>query len=84
MRSVTNSTRLAWLVENNRALLCDCYKCGNHAELDPEPIHDRLGDQYIPDLKRWARCTRCGSRDVSTRPQFPVYGVGLGPAAAYR
>jgi hypothetical protein len=81
---MSNSTRLAWLVENHLSLLCDCNKCWHHAELDPEPILARLGGQYIPDLKQWARCTRCGSRDVSTRPQFPVYGAGFGPATAYR
>ena len=81
---MTNSTRLAWLVENHLALLCDCNKCWHHAELDPEPIHARLGDQYIPDLSRWARCSRCEPKDVSTRSQFPVYGVGPGPEGAYR
>lgn len=41
---MTNSTRLAWLVETHLALLCDCDKCGNHVEVDPAPIPDRLGD----------------------------------------
>jgi hypothetical protein len=81
---MTNSTRLIWLVENDRALLCDCYKCGNHAEVDPKPIYKRLGDQFISDLKRWARCTRCGSKDVSTRPQFLVYVGEFSLARAYR
>ncbi len=53
-----------------------CNGCYHHAVLPIAPLVAKLGHNYaVPAVSNRARCARCGSRDVETRPHWPAMGV---------
>ncbi len=53
-----------------------CNGCYHHAVLPIAPLVAKLGSSYaVPAVRNRARCARCGSRDVETRPHWPAMGV---------
>ncbi len=53
-----------------------CNGCYHHAVLPIAPLVARLGRNHpVPAVKDRARCGRCGSKDVETRPRWPAMGV---------
>ena len=52
--------------------ICEETLCGHSAQVDVRALPD---DVAVPDVARRLRCSRCGSKEVSTRPNWLEYGA---------
>ena len=73
---VCSMIRLSWLETRGLLLWVWCEGCCHNISLEPGPLHSRLGDCEVPKVGRHLRCSQCGGRDVTTRPNWPKSGVG--------
>ncbi len=64
--------RLSGLIAHGIRLWVWCETCCHHTTLDPEPLLERLGDRAVPQVSAVLICSCCGSRDVSSRPDWPT------------
>lgn len=62
------------LKQDKKLLECGCYACQHHSYLDPHqlPFDD---SQSVPEAYRRMKCSKCGSKNVWTRPDARVEGV---------
>ena len=57
------------------AIFCWCHQCGHNAELDSQQLVGRFGGLLpVPELARHIRCSKCGGKQISTRPAWPSWG----------
>ncbi len=57
------------------AIFCWCHQCGHNAELDSQQLVGRFdGLLPVPELARHIRCSKCGGKQISTRPAWPSWG----------
>ncbi len=70
--------RLSWLARRRLKVWVWCEMCSHNVTLDPVALADRLGDRPVPSLARSMICSRCGSREVTTRPDWPTTGMMAG------
>ena len=56
------------LRRDGRLLWCYCLDCQHEAEIDPG-ASGLFDDIPVPEAGRHFKCSRCGSRMVTTRPQ---------------
>lgn len=55
-----------------------CNACHHHAALPTRRLIDRFGTAFpVPEIAQKCRCTRCGSRDVQSRPAWAAEGPGV-------
>jgi len=59
-----------------RAIIVWCEACGHHVDVC---VDDLPGDLPVPGLARRYRCSKCGSRQVSTRPAWHQRPTPRGP-----
>ncbi len=53
-----------------------CNGCYHHAVLPVAFLVAKRGSSFaVPAVRSRARCSRCNSRDVETRPHWPAIGV---------
>ena len=56
-------------------IFCWCNSCGHNAVVASAELAAALGgDCPVPDIGARLRCTRCGGKDVATRPNWPSLG----------
>ncbi|MEK9850803.1 MAG: hypothetical protein VW665_09885 [Candidatus Puniceispirillum sp.] len=68
---------LADMMRDGLSVFCWCNRCGHNAVLDPAPLANNLGDMFpVPELGAHMRCSRCQTRDITTRPAWPSHGGG--------
>jgi hypothetical protein len=61
-----------------RGVLLDCIACGHHAELPLSSLVARFGADYgVRAIALHCRCSRCGSRNVESRPAWPSRAPGV-------
>ena len=73
----TTAATLADMLDEGLSIFCWCNRCGHNAVLDPLPLVDALGRLFpVPELGTRMRCSRCQTRDITTRPAWPAYGGG--------
>ncbi len=65
---------LSDLVADGLSLRVWCESCGHHAPAPPAALIDKRGDLPVPEARRFFRCSQCGQRQVSTRPDWPRRG----------
>jgi hypothetical protein len=66
-----NPVTLADLAREGRLLWCYCLQCGHEREVDPLSLGLDPAEG-IPTVGRRLTCSRCGSREIETRPQLHV------------
>lgn len=64
-----NAVTIGWLIRERLQLGVHCHPCGRFALFDPQalPIAPLVP---VPSLEGRFKCTRCGSRETSARPEF--------------
>jgi hypothetical protein len=72
---MSHPVTLAWLQARRLRLWVWCESCSHSAQLDVAPILRRVGDRPLPRLRRQLYCSRCGSREIFVRPDWPRRGV---------
>ncbi len=56
-------------------VFCWCNRCGHNSELTVQRLAVALGrDHPVPEVGARLRCSRCGGKDVATRPAWPSLG----------
>lgn len=56
-------------------IFCWCNRCAHNTVLPSRPLADRLGAGFpVPEVGARLRCSRCGGKDVATRPAWPSLG----------
>jgi hypothetical protein len=67
-----NPARIHHLIAHGEDVAAFCNKrdCQHYARLPVALFLSNGATETtpVPDLQRWLRCTRCGGRDVQTRP----------------
>ena len=66
---MTGPVTLRDLDRERRLLSCYCEACGHELEVPPLSL-GVPGDVSIPAVAERLRCSRCGGREISTRPQL--------------
>ena len=67
--------RLGSLSEQGIGIFCWCNRCGHNQVMALEALLERLGpDMPVPEIGARMRCSRCQSRDIATRPDWPSTG----------
>ncbi len=67
--------KLGQLLERGLDVLCWCNLCCHNGVVATGQLIARLGpDTPVPEAGRRMRCSRCGGRDVATRPDWPTLG----------
>ena len=64
-----NPVTLADLAREGRLLWCYCLKCGHEREVEPLSLGLDPAEA-VPTVGRRLKCSRCGSREIETRPQL--------------
>lgn len=60
--------RMSGLREKNQVLEVHCNDCSHSVEIDAKTLP--FGDDLpVPEAKRFFKCSRCGSKSITTRPQ---------------
>lgn len=63
---------LADLAKENVGIMCQCNGCRHHASVPIGFVVKLFGRKYpVPMVARRLRCSKCGSRDVTTTPDWP-------------
>jgi hypothetical protein len=62
---------LADLAREGRLLWCYCLQCGHEREVDPLSL-GLAPAEAVPTVGGCLKCSRCGSREIETRPQLHV------------
>lgn len=57
------------LAADGRLLWCYCRACCHEVEVPPLSL-GLPGNVPVPDVARRMRCSKCGSREITTRPQL--------------
>ena len=71
MPDPTGPVTLGDLVREDKLLWVYCRDCGHERDLNPANV-PVPGDTPVPDMGEHMRCSKCGSRKVSTTPeQYP-------------
>jgi hypothetical protein len=65
----TGPVTLDDLHREGRLLWCYCAGCCHEVEVPPLAL-GLPGDLAVPYVARQLKCSRCGGRDISTRPQL--------------
>ena len=65
---------LSWLAMQGLNVWVWCEGCNHQASLDPRALMGRLNDCNIPDLAQYLRCSKCQSRQIFARPDWPRMG----------
>ena len=56
-------------------IFCWCNRCGHNAVIAGPALAAALGAACpVPEIGARLRCTRCGGKDVATRPDWPSLG----------
>ncbi|MGF1456893.1 MAG: hypothetical protein ACFB6R_16110 [Alphaproteobacteria bacterium] len=70
--------RLSWLARRRLGVWVWCETCGHNTSLQPSALAERLGDCPVPDVAGSMICSRCGGREITTRPDWPSSGTMAG------
>ena len=65
----TGPVTLDDLAADGRLLWCFCATCCHEVEVPPLSL-GLPGNVPVPDVARRLRCSRCGSREIETKPQL--------------
>ncbi|OYW54118.1 MAG: hypothetical protein B7Y80_13645 [Hyphomicrobium sp. 32-62-53] len=65
----TGPVTLKDLADEGRLLWCYCGACCHEVEVPPLSL-GLPGNVPVPNVARRLRCSKCGSRKISTRPQL--------------
>lgn len=66
---------LAELAGQEVDVFCWCNGCGHNAVLRSGRLLAALGADFpVPEVGARLRCSRCGTKDVATRPHWPSLG----------
>jgi hypothetical protein len=57
------------LARERRLLWCFCRSCSYEREIEPRTL-GLSDDQAVPTASQRLTCSRCGSKDIETRPQL--------------
>jgi len=69
------ATCLGDLLANSIPIFCWCNRCGHSSSLPPDLLVAEAGPALpVPDIGQHLRCSGCGSKDISTRPEWPTLG----------
>lgn len=72
-RQAYSPATLGELAEARVNLVCWCNRCGHYAITDSALLAGQLGPHFpAPETGTQMRCSSCGSKDVATRPDWPV------------
>ena len=66
-----DAATIAYLIERGLPLQTHCNKCGRARNFDPTTL-PLAPETIVPALEGRFRCTRCGSRETSARPDYSV------------
>ncbi len=69
-----NPVTLSDLTRDNRLMWTYCRDCGRERDLDPSSI-PLPSDYPVPKVGKRMRCTRCGSRQIETKPELYPGGI---------
>jgi hypothetical protein len=64
-----NPVSLGDLARERRLLWCYCLKCGHEREVEPLSLGLDPAEA-VPTVGRRLKCSRCGAREIETRPQL--------------
>ncbi|MEO1249662.1 MAG: hypothetical protein AAFW76_07460, partial [Pseudomonadota bacterium] len=77
--SARPAIRLGELASQGFGVFCWCNRCFHSQVLSLDVLIPRLGpDMAVPDIGARMRCSKCGSRDIATRPDWPSNGPSDG------
>jgi hypothetical protein len=68
------SVVIADLIRAHRLLWVYCSECGRERDLDPATL-PLPGDYPVPDVGKRMKCSACGSRKITTRPELYPGGI---------
>ncbi|MFQ5775811.1 MAG: hypothetical protein ACE5GS_14915 [Kiloniellaceae bacterium] len=70
-----NAATLGEVADQGVDVFCWCNRCGHNAVLAAADLIGDLGGGYpVPEVGARLRCSRCGGKDVATRPAWPSLG----------
>ena len=70
-----HATRLGEIVEAHVDVFCWCNRCGHNAIISSPRLAAELGPAFpVPEIGGKMRCSGCGSKDVTARPDWPSLG----------
>ncbi|MEM1400573.1 MAG: hypothetical protein AAGF58_11865 [Pseudomonadota bacterium] len=70
--SALPAMRLGALLDQKIDVFCWCNRCGHNQVMPTPTLVNLLGpDIAVPEIGARMRCSRCKSRDVATRPNWP-------------
>ena len=71
---MSGSVRIGDLMRDRRLLWVSCNECGRERDADPSTLP--LPDEHpVPDVGKRMKCSACGSRKITTRPEFYPGGI---------
>ncbi|WP_281932169.1 hypothetical protein [Roseibium album] len=75
LRAKTDPVTIAWARARGARIQVHCLRCCKMTVIGLDRFADH---ELIPDLTRHHtfRCTRCGSTNSETRPDYPEFGSG--------
>ena len=65
---------IADLIRGRRLLWVYCGDCGRERDLDPATL-PLPGEYPVPEVGKRMKCTSCGSRKITTRPELYPGGI---------
>jgi hypothetical protein len=66
---------LAELAGQEVDVFCWCNRCGHNAVIGTGRLIATLGADFpVPEVGARLRCSRCGAKEVATRPDWPSLG----------
>ena len=66
---------LDWLIANKIDLWVWCEDCSHHARLSSELALQKFGNLSVPQIRQRLHCSKCRSRVIFVRPDWPRQGV---------
>ena len=71
--TVTDPVTFGWLIEKGMNVGLHCHPCGRHVVVPVRSLPFAL-ETPVPATAGRFKCTRCGSRQTETRPEWPNEG----------
>ena len=71
---MTSPVTLADLIHGDKLLWVYCRDCGHERDVSPATI-PLPGDTPVPEAGKHMKCSKCGSRKISTAPELYPGGI---------
>ncbi len=62
------------LIDDGKLLWCYCTKCGHERDVEPATI-PLPPSHPVPTVGKKMKCSRCGSREITTAPELHPGGI---------